>query len=144
MSSHEAPGRALGLDLGSHRIGVAISDDRRTVATPLEVVRAGDRAAADHRIGEIIEEWEPTVVVVGLPLQLDGGRGTAVRRTMKVCDRLRATFSLPFVTYDERLTTVTAHRSLDEQKVRSHNRREMVDMIAAQVILQGWMDKERT
>lgn len=137
------PGRALGLDLGSHRIGVAVSDDRQSVATPLEVVDARDRAAADVRIGEIIDEWEPVVVVVGVPLQLDGGRGRAVRRTMKTMDRLRATFSVPFVTYDERLTTVTAHRSLDAQNVRGHNRRDMVDMVAAQVILQGWMDKER-
>jgi len=144
VSEVSPPGRALGLDLGSHRIGVAISDDRRSVATPLEVIGAQDRAAADRRIGEIIDEWEPTVVVVGVPLQLDGGRGIAVRRTMKVVERLRATFSLPFVTYDERLTTVTAHRSLDEQNVSSRNRREMVDMVAAQVILQGWVDKERT
>lgn len=137
------PGRALGLDLGSHRIGVAISDDRRTVATPLEVVDARDRVAADRRIGEIIDEWEPTVVVVGLPLHMNGTEGQAVRRTKKGVDRMRATFSVPFVTYDERLTTVTAHRSLDEQNVRSHNRRDMVDMVAAQVILQGWMDRER-
>jgi putative Holliday junction resolvase len=138
------PGRALGLDLGSHRIGVAISDDARTVATPLEVVPARDRGEADARILEIVEEWEPTIVVVGLPLQLDGQAGRAVRRTMKTIEGLRATFSTPIVTYDERLTTVTAHRSLDMQNVRNRNRREMVDMIAAQVILQGWMDKERT
>lgn len=144
MTIEESPGRALGLDLGSHRIGVAISDDRRSVATPLEVIDAKDRAGADRRIGELIEEWEPTIVVVGMPLQLDGAEGLAVRRTKKVCERLRATFSVPFVTYDERLTTVTAHRSLDDQNVRSRNRREMVDMIAAQVILQGWMDKQRT
>lgn len=144
MTSTSAPGRALGLDLGSHRIGVAISNDERTVATPLEVVPARDRAAADRRIVAIVEEWEPTVVVVGMPLQLNGESGLAARRTKKVVDRLRATISLPFVTYDERLTTVTAHRSLDEQNVRSHDRRDMVDMIAAQVILQGWMDKERT
>lgn len=140
----DRPGRALGLDLGSHRIGVAISDDARTVATPLEVVPARDRGEADARILEIVEEWEPTIVVVGIPLQLDGQAGRAVRRTMKTVERLRATFSPPIVTYDERLTTVTAHRSLDAQNVRNRNRREMVDMIAAQVILQGWMDKERT
>jgi putative Holliday junction resolvase len=140
----DRPGRALGLDLGSHRIGVAISDDARTVATPLEVVPARDRGEADARILEIVEEWEPTIVVVGLPLQLDGQAGRAVRRTMKTIEGLRATFSTPIVTYDERLTTVTAHRSLDMQNVRNRNRREMVDMIAAQVILQGWMDKERT
>jgi putative Holliday junction resolvase len=140
----DRPGRALGLDLGSHRIGVAISDDARTVATPLEVVQASDRQAADRRIGELVAEWEPTIIVVGLPLQLDGEAGTAARRTLKTANRLRATISVPFVTYDERLTTVTAHRSLDEQNVRGVNRRDMVDMVAAQVILQGWMDKERT
>lgn len=138
------PGRALGLDLGSHRIGVAISDDARTVATPLEVVPARDRGAADARIVEIVDEWEPTIVVAGIPLQLDGQVGKAARRTMKTIERLRATLSLPIVTYDERLTTVTAHRSLDMQNVPNRNRRDMVDMIAAQVILQGWMDKERT
>ena len=144
MSAEVVPGRAIGLDLGSHRIGVAISDDRRAVATPLEVVDARNRVEADRRIGEIIDEWEPTVVVVGLPLHLNGAEGRAVRQTKKGLDRLRATFSVPFVTYDERLTTVTAHRSLDEQNIRNHDRRDMVDMIAAQVILQGWMDRERT
>lgn len=140
---NERPGRALGLDLGSDRIGVAISDDERKVATPLEVVPARDRGLADARIAAIVDEWEPTVIVVGLPLQLDGEAGLAVRRTTKVTQRLRATLSPPIVTYDERLTTVTAHRMLDEQNVPGRNRKDMVDMVAAQVILQGWMDKER-
>ncbi len=140
----DRPGRALGLDLGSDRIGVAISDDERRVATPLEVVEARDRAAADARIAAIVDEWEPTIIVVGLPLQMDGEAGISARRTAKVTQRLRATLSPPIVTYDERLTTVTAHRLLDEQNVPGRNRRDMVDMVAAQVILQGWMDKERT
>jgi putative Holliday junction resolvase len=137
------PGRALGLDLGSERIGVAISDDERRVATPLEVVPARDREAADQRLMEIVTEWEPTIIVVGLPLQLDGEVGLAARRTTKVTKRLRATLSPRIVTYDERLTTVTAHRSLDEQRVPGRKRKDMVDMVAAQVILQGWMDRER-
>ena len=140
----DRPGRALGLDLGTDRIGVAISDDRQTVATPLEVVAAAERSVADRRIAEIVDEWEPVVVVVGLPLQLDGQSGTAVKRTRAVIKRLRATLSPPIVTYDERLTTVTAHRVLDEQDVSHRNRRDMVDMVAAQLILQGWIDKERS
>lgn len=140
----DRPGRALGLDLGSDRIGVAISDDARTVATPLEVVAAKDRNAADARIAALVDEWEATIIVVGLPLQMDGEVGISARRTAKVTQRLRATLSPPIVTYDERLTTVTAHRLLDEQNVPGRNRRDMVDMVAAQVILQGWMDKERT
>lgn len=138
------PGRALGFDLGTDRIGVAITDDERAVATPLEVIPAQDRAFADARIGELEAEWEPTVIVVGLPLQLDGECGSAVKRTNAVIKRLRATLSTPIVTYDERLTTVTANRLLDEQEVPHRHRREMVDMVAAQIILQGWIDKERT
>ena len=70
-------GRALGLDLGTDRIGVAISDDDQTVATPLEVIPAANRESADQRIGELVDEWEPGVIVVGLPLQLDGESGSA-------------------------------------------------------------------
>lgn len=136
------PGRALGLDLGTDRIGVALSDDEQSVATPLEVIPAADRALADRRIVELVDEWDPSVLVVGLPLQLDGQEGSAVKRTRAVIKRLAATLSVPIVTYDERLTTVTAHRLLDEQNVPGRNRRDMVDMVAAQVILQGWMDKE--
>lgn len=138
----ERPGRALGLDLGTDRIGVALSNDEQTVATPLEVVPAQDRAKADQRIVELVNEWEPSVIVVGLPLQLDGQEGSAVKRTKAVIKRLGATLSTPIVTYDERLTTVTAHRMLDEQEVPGRQRRDMVDMLAAQVILQGWIDKE--
>lgn len=138
----DRPGRALGLDLGTDRIGVALSDEGQTVATPLEVVPAKDRAKADQRIVELVDEWEPSVIVVGLPLQLDGQEGKAVKKTKAVIKRLGATLSAPIVTYDERLTTVTAHRMLDEQNVPGRNRRDMVDMLAAQVILQGWIDKE--
>ena len=138
------PGRAIGLDLGTDRIGVAISDDGQTVATPLEVVAAADRAVADARIVELVEEWDASVVVVGLPLQLNGEEGSAVKRTKAVIKRLAATLSPPIVTYDERLTTVTAHRLLDEQRVPGRNRKDMVDMVAAQVILQGWMDREHS
>lgn len=136
----QAPGRALGLDLGTERVGVAISDDRRTVATPLEVVPGRDWDALDKRLAEIVEEWEPTIIVVGAPISLDGSHGQAMARTNRTIQRLSATLSLPIVTYDERLTTVTAHRELDEQGVPGRARRDMVDMVAAQVILQGWMD----
>ncbi len=135
------PGRALGLDLGEQRIGVAISDDRQSVATPLEVIQANDRTLADARIAALVDEWEPSVIVIGMPYQLDGGEGSAAKRTRAVIKRLSATLSPPIVTYDERLSTVSAHRSLDDQQVAGRDRRQMVDMVAAQVILQGWMDK---
>lgn len=137
-------GRALGLDLGARRIGVAVSDDRRSVATPLEVVSRRDAELARARIAELVDEWEVTIVVVGVPLHLSGGRGQSVRHVMREVDRLRATIRVPIVTYDERLTTVTAQRSLNDQNIPARKQREMIDMVAAQVILQGWLDKERT
>lgn len=135
-------GRAIGLDLGTERVGVAISNDERTVATPLEVVPGRDWVALDHRLAEIVDEWEVQIVVVGAPISLDGSEGPAMKRTKKSIARLRATLRPPIVTYDERLTTVTAHSMLDEQGVPGRSRRDMVDMLAAQVILQNWIDGE--
>lgn len=140
---NESLGRALGLDLGDERIGVAISDDARTVATPLEVIAAKDRQQADARIVALVDEWEIAIVVVGLPYQLDGQEGAAAKKVRAIMKRLGATLRVPLVTYDERLTTVEAHRVLDEQQIPGRDRREMVDMVAAQVILQGWIDKTR-
>lgn len=137
-------GRALGLDLGARRIGVALTDGDRLIATPLEVVSRVDVQLARVRITDLVAEWEIAVVVVGAPLHLNGSRGRSVRYVMREIDRLRATISAPIVTYDERLTTVTAKRSLHAQDISARNQRDLVDMVAAAVILQGWIDQERT
>jgi len=134
------PGRALGLDLGTRRIGVALSDSDRTVATPLEVIDRSDKQRAHRRIASLIDEWEITTVVVGLPLHLSGHSGSSVEFVESEIAALGATIDTPLVTYDERLTTVSAHRSLDDQQVPAKNRRDLVDMVAAAVILQNWMD----
>ena len=139
----ERPGRALGLDLGEERIGVAISDDQQSVATPLEVIPGRDRHAADRRVAELVDEWGVEVIIVGMPYQLDGGEGPAARRVRAIMKRLGDTLGPPVVAYDERLTTVEAHRSLDQQQVPGRSRREMVDMVAAQLILQGWIEKNQ-
>ena len=107
------------------------------------MIPAENRSHADARIEELVNEWEAAVVVVGMPYGLDGGEGPAVKRVRAILKRLGATLSVPLVTYDERLTTVEAHRILDEQQVPQRDRRNMVDMVAAQVILQGWIDKTR-
>ena len=135
----DRPGRALGVDLGSKRVGVAISDDQQSVATPLEVLDGTDWDSLGERLSEIVEELEIAIIVIGAPLSLDGSEGPAMKKVKKVIARLSATISPPIVTYDERLTTVTAHRALDEQGVPGRSRRDMVDMVAAQIILQSWM-----
>ncbi|MEA3019679.1 MAG: putative pre6S rRNA nuclease [Actinomycetota bacterium] len=129
--------RALGLDLGSKRIGVAVSSG--TLATPYEVVERGDDRA---RILELIEETGATVVVVGLPYSLDGSKGPAARLVEAEVDELRAALSVPVELWDERFSTVTAHQSLMEQKMKADARRRVVDKVAAAVMLQSWLDAQ--
>jgi putative holliday junction resolvase len=133
--------RAIALDIGTRRIGVALSDSGGTVATPYEVVpRSGDRARDHARIRTLAEEAGADVVVVGLPLSLDGSLGPAARSILAEADELRAALDLEVVTWDERLTTVEAERSLRVMGVRKGRRRRVVDQVAATVILQSWLD----
>lgn len=131
--------RAIGVDLGTKRIGVALSAG--TLATPLEVLaRSGDRRRDHRRIAELAAEAEAEIVVVGLPLSLDGSVGPAARRALDEADELADEVGLPVETWDERLSTVTAERSLLAQDVRGPARRRVVDKVAAAVILQAWLD----
>lgn len=136
-------GRALGLDLGSRRIGVAISDTDRTVATPIEVIDARDRPRARREIADLVTEWEADVVVVGLPLSLDGSDGPAARQARLEAERLAEVVGVPVELHDERLTTVTAHQTLKELDMDAAARRRVVDQVAAAVILQSWLEAPR-
>lgn len=133
--------RAVALDIGSRRIGVALSDSNGSVATPYEVVqRSGDRSRDHRRIGELVDEAGAEVVVVGLPFSLDGSIGPAARGILEEVEELRAALPVDVVTWDERLTTVEAERSLRVMGVKKGNRRRIVDQVAATVILQSWLD----
>ncbi len=131
--------RAIGVDLGSKRIGVALSAS--TIATPYEVVqRCGDKARDHRRIAELVEESGAEVVVVGLPLSLDGTVGPAAQRVLDEIEAMGSAIDVPIETWDERLSTVTAEQSLRAQDLKGPARRRVVDMVAAAVILQSWMD----
>ncbi len=131
--------RALGIDLGDSRIGVAVSSG--SVATPLEVVhRSGDRDRDHRRLADLAAECEVDFVVVGMPFSLDGSIGPAARKIRAEVKVLERCLSVPVETYDERLTTVTAERSLREQGLDAKERRKVVDKVAAAVLLQGWLD----
>jgi len=133
--------RALGVDLGSRRIGVALSDSAGTVASPFEVVeRSGDRQRDHRRLADLVDETEAEIVVVGVPYSMDGSVGPAARRALAEIRVLGRALRVPVETYDERLSTVTAHRSLREMNVGAVTRRRVVDKIAAAVILQSWLD----
>lgn len=133
--------RALGLDLGSKRVGVAISDSRGSLATPIEVLkRVGDRKREHRAIADLVEEWEAEIVVVGMPYSLDGSMGPAAKLCRSEAKALGDALTVPVVTYDERLSTVTAERSLKEQNMLADARRRVIDKVAASVILQAWLD----
>jgi putative holliday junction resolvase len=133
--------RVLGLDLGTKRIGVAVSDRSGTIASPLVVLERGRSRAADHaRIAELVSAEEAERVVVGLPISLSGADGPAARAARKEAAALATVVGVPVETHDERLTTVTAERRLAERGVRGKRRRAVVDKAAAAVILQSWLD----
>ncbi len=137
--------RALGVDLGERRIGLALSDPSRTVASPHEVLsRTGDRVADRRAIVGAARELGANVIVVGLPLSLSGGKGPAARAALKEIDALRALAGdIEVVVQDERLTTVTAERALGEARMRRDARRRVVDKVAAAVMLQAWLEHAR-
>jgi putative Holliday junction resolvase len=132
--------RVLGLDLGSKRIGVAVSAG--TVATPHSVLeRRKDRAADHAAVAALVAEEEAERVVVGLPLSLDGSMGPAARAAADEAAALADVLTVPVETYDERLTTVTADRSLSTLGLSGQARRRVVDKVAAAVMLQAWLDR---
>ncbi len=133
--------RAVGLDLGSRRIGVALSDSAGVVATPHEVItRSSDRTRDHARIADLVDEAGAEVVVVGLPLSLDGSVGPAARGVLDEADELRTRLEVNVVTWDERLSTVEAQQRLRAAGVRGRKGRRVVDQVAATVILQSWLD----
>jgi putative Holliday junction resolvase len=136
--------RALGIDLGSKRIGVALSDSAGTMATPYEVVpRSGDRARDHRRIAALAEEAGAECLVVGLPLSLDGSVGPAAAAALAEADELAAATGLAVETWDERLTTVSADRDLLALSMKAPARRRVVDKVAASIMLQAWLDHRR-
>lgn len=133
--------RALGIDLGAKRIGIAVSDRSGTIASPLLVLQRTGSVAQDHkRIAALVVEEEAERVVVGLPLSMSGEMGRAAQAAVAEAEALATVVGVPVETYDERLTTVTADRALMEFKMKADARRRVVDKVAAAVMLQAWLD----
>lgn len=140
-------GRAVGIDLGSRRIGVAVSNPGRTLASPrATVARSGDLERDRRAVVDLVVEEEATVVIVGLPLSLDGSRGRAALEAEAEADALRpllGAHGVELELFDERLTTVTAHQSLGAGGKNSRARRKVIDQSAATVLLQAWLEAQR-
>jgi putative holliday junction resolvase len=136
--------RALGVDPGTKRIGLAVSDRSGTIASPLMVLRRSRSKQHDlHELARIARAEEAEVIVVGLPLNLDGSRGPAARAAEAEADRLASLVDVPVELHDERLTTVTAERDLMAAGLDALERRQVVDKVAAAIMLQSWLDARR-
>jgi putative holliday junction resolvase len=128
----------LALDFGRARIGVAISDELQLLAHPLETIPANEKAAS--RVAEIVREKNVDHVVAGLPKRMNGQLGPAATEVLQFVEKLRAILPCRVVTWDERLTTVAAHRALREAGKKTRHTRGYVDQVAAQMILQNYLD----
>ncbi len=125
-------------------MGLALSDSGGLVATPLEVLERSGSEAQDHAaIAAVAADRDVEIVVVGLPLSLDGSMGPAARAARAEVGRLAIVVDVPIETHDERLTTVSAERHLQAGEVSGTRRRDLVDMVAAAVLLQSWLDTQR-
>lgn len=131
--------RALGIDLGEARVGVAVSDDLGMLAHPVETipVKAG---RVMQRILEIAKNRDIQTIVVGMPRNMDGSFGPAAGKAQTFIEALRLESPCRVVPWDERLTTVSAQRSLHEAGKNTRAQKAVIDQVAAQILLQSWLD----
>lgn len=136
-------GRVLALDLGSRRIGLAISGPLHITAQPLTTLEASGPRRAIEEIGRIVRERGVERVIVGLPLLLNGSRGVEARKAERFAAELGRALDLPVETWDERLTSVQAERVLLAADVSRKRRKEVLDAMSAQILLQSYLDVPR-
>lgn len=133
------PRTFLGFDFGSKRIGVAVGQELTRTARALVTLKNRNGAPDWEAIGRLIEEWQPAALVVGLPLNLDGTDHEITRLARRFGNRLRGRYNLPVYTMDERLSSAEAEAQLAE---RGRFEKADVDKVAAQLILQGWLEQQ--
>lgn len=134
--------RALGIDHGDARIGLAIADDLGMLAHPLETIHVKQVAEPATRIAEIVARHRIEIIVLGLPRNMDGSYGPSAGKVRAFADTLRAACGCEVKLWDERLTSVAAQRALHEAGRNVQRSREVIDQVAAQMILQGWLDAQ--
>lgn len=136
--------RILALDHGSRRIGVAISDELKMIAQPLEFVAAEPFNEFLERLKQLLREKEVELILVGMPRNMDGSYGPAAWKAQAFVAALKGALTVPIQTWDERLTTAQANRSLIQAGVRRQKRKQKVDMTAAAILLQSYLDTHGT
>ena len=132
--------RILALDHGTRRIGVAVSDETKTIAQPLEYIPAEPFSDFLERLKKILAEKEVDFILLGLPRNMDGSYGPAAQKVQNFASVLKASITVPIRLWDERLTSTMANRILIQGNVRRKQRKEKVDKMAAAILLQSYLD----
>jgi putative Holliday junction resolvase len=136
--------RALGLDIGAERIGVAVSDPGGSVAAPVTVLDARRLAGDPTAFVRLLEDYEPECLVVGIPITLAGAEGPQAAAVRTTAERLASLAGgLPIEYWDERLSSVEARRAMHEAGMSEREQRGALDKVAAAIVLQGWLDARR-
>jgi len=138
-----SPRRVLGMDVGTKRIGLAVSDPLGITAQGLETLQRRNKRVDFEALGEVVKRFEVAEIVVGYPLRLNGAEGSGTDRMQRFAEELRQRFQLPVHLWDERLTSAQANRLLRETNMSIKRRSEVVDQMAAVLILQSWMEAQR-
>jgi putative holliday junction resolvase len=132
--------RILAIDHGSKRMGIAVSDELKLIAQPLEYIPAQPLADFLVRLKELIRDKEVELILIGMPRNMDGSYGPAALKVQEFVAALKGVLGVPIKTWDERLTSAQANRVLIQGKVRRDQRKEKVDMMAAAILLQSYLD----
>lgn len=135
--------RIMGLDVGEKTIGVAVSDELGWTAQGIEVIKRESLEKDMKRIEELIEAYNIEEIVVGLPKNMNGTLGPRAEMVKKLAAKIKTRFSLPLAFYDERLTTVSAEKTLIAADVSRQKRKKVIDKMAAILILQSYLDWKR-
>ncbi|TDB39134.1 MAG: Holliday junction resolvase RuvX [Actinobacteria bacterium] len=135
--------RLLGLDIGEARVGVAVSDPAGTIASPLVVLDARLLTRDIRPLRTLVDDYEVEGLVVGLPLSMNGSEGRQSATVRAVADRLGKELALPVMYADERLSSATAARAMGSGGVKAKQQRGRLDMVAAAIILQAYLDGQR-
>ena len=137
----DTSGRILGVDFGDVRTGIAICDASRFLASGMSVISPGGIEKTAQAIADIAVEQKVVAIVIGLPVNMDGSEGSRAQRCRKLASLIGEVSDIPTLLFDERMTTMTAARYLNETNTRGKKRKQVIDALSAQIILQNCLDR---
>jgi len=135
--------RIIGLDIGHKRIGVAVSDETGFLATGIEAISVKSIAATIDKLKSIVDKYSAEVIVVGLPLNMNGSVGPSAEKVLALCKKMEKGLAVAVLTFDERLTTKQGEVLLLQADMSRKKRKQKIDKVAAQIMLQSYLDSRK-